>query len=117
MLWNRLRARRLAGLKFRCQHPVGNFILDFYCPMCRLVVEVDGGIHKRTRERDAERTAILESYGYHIVRFTNEQVTGDIDGVLASILRTAHELYASEHGTAEWPLPTRIQNAFTEDEM
>jgi very-short-patch-repair endonuclease len=71
-LWQALRGGKLAGLKFRRQHPVGNFILDFYCAAHKLVVEVDGGIHETQIEYDAARTTELESYGYTIVRFMNE---------------------------------------------
>ena len=63
-LWSALRNRQLQGLRFRCQHPVGNFILDFYCPSCKLVVEVDGTIHDDQIEYDEARTAKLAEYGY-----------------------------------------------------
>ena len=86
-LWQALRGGKLAGLKFRRQHPVGNFILDFYCAAYKLVVEVDGGIHETQIEYDAARTTELESYGYKIVRFTNEVVLHQIETVLAEILQ------------------------------
>ncbi len=63
-LWSSLKGKQLAGLKFRCQHPVGNFILDFYCPAYKLVVEVDGEIHNYQIDRDRARTSKLEEYGY-----------------------------------------------------
>ena len=84
-LWEALRSKQLEGLRFRCQHPVGNFILDFYCPAVRLVVEVDGGIHASQTEYDDARTAKLAEYGYKVLRFSNEQVMNDLPKVLAEI--------------------------------
>ena len=88
-LWQVLRNKQLEGLRFRCQHPVGNFILDFYCPSCKLVVEVDGEIHAYQAEYDDDRTAKLAEYGYKVLRFTNEQVMNDLPKVLAEIRRVA----------------------------
>jgi len=85
LLWSRLRNKRLDGLKFRRQHPLGPFIADFYCAACRLVVEIDGDIHDLQPERDAARTEQFEQYGYRVVRFRNEQVLNDIESVLAAI--------------------------------
>jgi very-short-patch-repair endonuclease len=76
-------------LRFRCQHPVGNFILDFYCPACKLVVEVDGTIHANQTEYDDARTSELAKYGYKVLRFTNEQVMKDLPQVLEEIKRVA----------------------------
>ena len=89
LLWGRLRARQLDGLKFRRQHPIGGCIVDFCCAEARLIAEVDGGIHNAQREWDAERTAMLEAQGYRVIRFGNEAVIGDIDAVLAEIARAA----------------------------
>ncbi|MDJ0567924.1 MAG: DUF559 domain-containing protein [Pleurocapsa sp. MO_192.B19] len=90
-LWEALRNKQLDGLKFRRQHPVGNFILDFYCPACKLVIEVDGKIHDRPSQinRDNARTAKLMEYGYTVLRFRNEQVMKDLPQVLAEIKRVA----------------------------
>ena len=85
LLWNRLRNRQLDGLKFRRQHPIGPFIADFYCAAHRLVVEVDGEIHGRRGEHDRARTEQFERFGYRVIRFRNEQVFGDIEGVLNAI--------------------------------
>ena len=68
-LWNALRGRKLGGLKFRRQHPVGRFILDFFCAEYRLVVEVDGEIHATQIEHDTERTRLLGEFGYRVIRF------------------------------------------------
>ena len=64
LLWEALRNKQLGGLRFRTQHPVGNFILDFYCPSCKLVVEVDGLVHTYQNDYDDARTAKLAEYGY-----------------------------------------------------
>jgi very-short-patch-repair endonuclease len=62
ILWDRLRGRRFQGLKFRRQHPLGRFIVDFYCAEHRLVIELDGGIHRHQQEYDQARTDALQSY-------------------------------------------------------
>ena len=64
VLWGALQKKQVAGLKFRRQHPVGRFVLDFYCPSHKLVVEVDGGVHDAQQDRDAARTEALEAHGY-----------------------------------------------------
>ncbi len=89
ILWKALRNKQLEGLRFRCQHPVGNFILDFYCPSCKLVVEVDGEIHAKQRSYDDARTAKLAEYGYQVLRFTNREVINNLPQVLAEIKRVA----------------------------
>ncbi|NEN91607.1 MAG: endonuclease domain-containing protein [Okeania sp. SIO3H1] len=89
LLWEALRNKQLEGLRFRCQHPVGNFILDFYCPSCKLVVELDGEIHTHQTDYDDDRTAKLVEYGYKVLRFRNEQVIDDLPKVLAEIRRVA----------------------------
>jgi very-short-patch-repair endonuclease len=86
ILWQRLRAKRLNGLKFRRQHPLGPFIADLYCHAHRLVIEIDGGIHATTVERDQARTEQFEAYGYRVIRFSNEQVEQDIEAVLNQIM-------------------------------
>ena len=86
-LWNELRAHRLMGLGFRRQLPVGPYIVDFACPEFRLVVEVDGSHHGETTSYDQSRTVYLNHCGWHVVRFWNSDVLGDIDGVCAHIVR------------------------------
>ncbi len=90
-LWEALRGKKLAGLKFRFQHPLGQFVLDFYCASCKLAVELDGGIHEHRAEEDAARTAHLEAYGYRVIRFRNEQVLTNLPAVLEAILTAAQE--------------------------
>ena len=70
LLWSALRNRRLASRKFRRQHPVGRFILDFYCHEERLAVEVDGPVHETQRQVDGERQQILESMGIRFLQHT-----------------------------------------------
>ena len=84
-LWDALRAKRLGGLRFRAQHPVGRFVLDFYCPACKLGIELDGSVHDGQAGQDAARTAFLAAYGYRVLRFTNDQVMTELPAVLARI--------------------------------
>ena len=88
-LWARLRARRLAGLKFRRQFPVAGFVADFVCLEAKLVVEVDGGQHAEREAEDRHRTAVLTEAGFHVVRFWNDDVLKSLGFVLEEILRTA----------------------------
>jgi very-short-patch-repair endonuclease len=83
-LWNRLRARAVRGFKFVRQEPIGRYVADFVCRERRLVVEVDGGQHAESR-RDAARDRFLEARGYRVLRFWNNDVNGNIDGVLETI--------------------------------
>jgi len=89
VLWEALKGRQVAGLKFRCQHPVGPFILDFYCPARKLVVEVDGGVHDGQAEYDAARTQQLNDYGYQVLRFRNDEVLNKLDSVLERVRQVA----------------------------
>ena len=84
-IWGRLRDRRFNGLKFRRQHPVDRFIVDFICPEKSLVLEIDGPIHLSTQAEDREREKILASYGLRVLRFSNEDVLEGLDGVLEKI--------------------------------
>jgi adenine-specific DNA-methyltransferase len=82
-LWYALRDRRFEGWKFRRQVSLGPYVVDFLCHSARLIVEVDGGQH--SAEVDARRTAFLESQGYRVIRFWNNDVWGNIDGVLQAL--------------------------------
>jgi very-short-patch-repair endonuclease len=84
-LWERLRNRRLNGLKFRRQHPLGPFVADFYCPAHRLVVELDGDIHDKQIDAYLVRAQKIMDHGYSIIRFKNDEIENDIETVLASI--------------------------------
>jgi very-short-patch-repair endonuclease len=84
-LWQRLRREQVMGYKFRRQHPIERFIVDFYCPQAWLVIEVDGDIHEMQQEADALRQAYLESLGLRVLRFRNEEVLRHIDAVIERI--------------------------------
>ncbi|WP_300433945.1 leucine--tRNA ligase [Christiangramia sp.] len=84
LLWNNLRNRNL-GYKFRQQHLIDHFIVDFVCLSKRLVVEVDGTIHDSQVQEDRERTQIIERKGFKVIRFRDEEVIGDIEAVLEKI--------------------------------
>ena len=84
-LWQHLRNRQMCGVKFRRQHAISRFIVDFYAPQARLVIEVDGGIHVHRQEEDAVRQATLENLNLRVLRFTNEQVLNEMEAVLESI--------------------------------
>jgi very-short-patch-repair endonuclease len=88
-LWTLLKSKQLEGRKFRRQHSVGNYILDFYCPFERLCVELDGAHHftEEGMKYDEERTAYLNSVSIHVVRFENKLVFDDPQGVLDEIKR------------------------------
>ena len=88
-LWLQLRGRRLAGLKFRRQVPIAGFIADFLCEEAKLIVEVDGGQHAEPSRSDMERTRIMQDAGFSVLRFWNNEVLANIDGVLQRILETA----------------------------
>jgi very-short-patch-repair endonuclease len=89
LLWSYLRNKKLAGFKFRRQHPIWIFIADFYCHEVKLVVELDGGIHKEVEQKewDENRTAEIDRLEIKVVRFTNEEVLGNIKEVLKQIKR------------------------------
>ena len=89
-LWHQLRNRRLGGFKFRRQATVGYHVVDLLCAEKRLIVELDGGQH--SPEVDALRTARLEALGYRVIRFWNNDVLGNLDGVLETILREAESM-------------------------
>ncbi|KAB0265278.1 endonuclease domain-containing protein [Microvirga brassicacearum] len=88
VLWRAVRNRSLARWKFRRQHVVDRFIVDFICLDARLIVEVDGATHSMDSELayDAERTHILESCGFHVLRITNAEILANIDDVMETIL-------------------------------
>lgn len=80
-LWHRINRRQLAGAKFRRQQVLGPYIVDFVCLEKRLILEVDGGQHGERVERDNERTVWLEEQGFQVLRFWNNEVLGNIEGV------------------------------------
>ncbi|MBI1776236.1 MAG: endonuclease domain-containing protein [Proteobacteria bacterium] len=84
VLWRRIRFRQLHGLRFRRQHPVPPYIVDFACLEMGLVVEIDGGQHAMGPRENA-RTAFLEKVGWRVLRFWNNEVLANIEGVLERI--------------------------------
>jgi very-short-patch-repair endonuclease len=83
-LWSALKNRQLSGVKFRRQHGIGNYVVDFYCPALNLAIEVDGESHYRKsgKKHDKKRNQFLNSLNIKIIRFTNEQIFKNFDGVL-----------------------------------
>lgn len=86
-LWYHLRNRNVIGHKFRQQHPLPPFIVDFVCIEKRLIVELDGGQHLEQIAQDDVRTARLQSLGYHVIRFWNDDALIRTDFVLAEVVR------------------------------
>lgn len=85
-LWEKLRAKRLDGWKFRHQSPLGPFVPDFCCPAAKLIVELDGSQHGEREAYDEARTRFLEREGYRVLRFWNVDVDQNLEGVLTLIL-------------------------------
>ena len=88
LIWHRLRARRFHGYYFRRQVPIDRFVVDFLCVSENLIIEIDGGQHAENSEYDNERTIVLNDRGYRVIRFWNNEVLENIDGVLMLILKT-----------------------------
>ena len=89
-LWKSLQHSKLEGMKFRRQHSIGRYVVDFYCPEYRLAIELDGEGHFNSikGEYDARRTAYLNSLNVHVLRFENRTVFDNLQGVLETIRRT-----------------------------
>jgi len=84
-LWSRLRQKQIEGFRFRRQRPVGPYIVDFICLNAGLVLEVDGGQHNEPSEYETHRTQFLEEEGFRVLRFWNNDVLANFDGVLEVI--------------------------------
>ena len=98
-LWTRLRAHRMADAHFRNQHAIGNYIVDFCAPRKKLVIELDGSQDLEQVEYDVERTAFLESKGYKVLRFWNNEVMNNIDLVLNVIWDALDKQMDNEHNS------------------
>ena len=96
LLWQRLRNRQLAEVKFRRQAPIGRYIVDFASFEKKLIIELDGGQHTLQRDDDSTRTKWLESEGFRVLRFWNYQVFEDLDTVLEVIWNALHNKDRSE---------------------
>ncbi len=103
LLWSQIRAKRLGGYKFRRQHPMGKYIVDFVCLERGLVIELDGGQHTEpeTKEYDSERDNWLKKEGYTMLRFWDNEIFQNMEGVLEVI-----RVHCSEHPPLS-PLPSR----------
>ena len=94
LLWSRLRVKQLSGLKFRRQYSIGPFAVDFYCPELKLAIELDGESHSQEEslQRDAERQGYIEGFGIRFLRFTNNEIYDNLEGVLMEIARIAGKI-------------------------
>ncbi|MGL4513434.1 MAG: endonuclease domain-containing protein [Lacipirellulaceae bacterium] len=101
ILWQVLRNRQIAGLKFRRQHPIESFVVDFCCSEAAIVVEVDGRSHDGQGAYDAARQRRLEEIGVRVLRVSNDDVLGNLEGVLTMIASAA-----SSGGAAPSPSPS-----------
>ena len=93
VLWSRLRGKQLLGVQFYRQRPIGEYIVDFFAPKTKLVVEVDGSQHMRTRqaEKDKHRDTHLAAVGLRVLRFNSREVLEETDAVVEVIYRTLAE--------------------------
>jgi len=98
MLWRALKELPIEGTHFRRQAPIGPYIVDFFCPAKRLIIELDGGHHNddATAERDSKRQAWLGQEGYRVIRFWNSDMIGDLNAVLDRIYVEVHGALDSE---------------------
>ncbi len=102
-LWLALKNRQVEGLKFRRQHGIGPYIVDFYCDQLKLIIEVDGCIHSRkdVSEYDHVRSQFLEDNEYKILRFTNQEIEIDLSRVLGAIVSALPSIYGGVRGGVE----------------
>jgi very-short-patch-repair endonuclease len=96
-LWKVLRGRQFSGHKFRRQHPFGDYVLDFVCLENKLIIEVDGGQHCSQSEYDEVRTKRLQSAGFHVLRFWNNEVLEEFEAVKDKIWMAIQELLPHPH--------------------
>jgi very-short-patch-repair endonuclease len=100
-LWFVLRKRQRGGARFRRQHPIGPFVVDFCAPCLKLVIEVDGSQHIDLHAYDQQRTAYLAAHGYRVLRFWNNQVMDDLNAVVIAIENAIDELLELKNNQAE----------------
>ncbi|MBI4429844.1 MAG: endonuclease domain-containing protein [Ignavibacteriales bacterium] len=93
ILWSKRKGKQMSGYKFRRQVSVGPFVIDFYCPSQKVAIEIDGESHfvGGAPREDAERQRWIEQFGVRFIRFTNDEIRGNLDGVLMSIEQTLAE--------------------------
>ncbi len=106
-LWSHLRNRQLNGIKFRRQHPIDRFIIDFYCAEAKLCIEVDGDSHAEPDQikYDQARAEWLNDCGYTVIRFTNREVFNQIEAVLLQIAAACRRLVSPSPGASRPPSP------------
>lgn len=104
IMWNALRGKKLDGIKFRRQQPIGYFVVDFYNSVNRLVVEVDGPIHASQKEADAARQEILEMLGLHVLRIKTELAEKNLATALALVRNSIYEIQQNKNSTIPSPL-------------
>ena len=97
-LWSVLRGKKLNGVKFRRQHAIGSFIVDFVSIKQKLVIELDGSQHLEQDDYAVERTKYLNAQGYKVIRFWNNQVENELDGVIRAIENVLNEIEPDGYG-------------------
>jgi very-short-patch-repair endonuclease len=103
LFWQAVRNRQLGGYKFRFQHSIYPYIVDFACVQAKLIVELDGGQH--SEERDAGRTKALEAHGWRVMRCWNNDVIANLEGVLTAVLGVLEERASQGRRPSPNPLP------------
>ena len=99
LLWNALKGKQMPGYDFHRQKPIDHFVVDFYCPMLKLVLEIDGVTHDGKEKEDDIRQKTLESFGLSVLRFRDEEVKRDLDGVLNSVRERIENEIQKSKGT------------------
>ncbi|ODS34002.1 MAG: methyltransferase [Candidatus Scalindua rubra] len=100
ILWSKLKGKQLNGLKFRRQYGINNYVVDFYCPELRLAIEVDGDVHSYNSRinYDKQRQRDIEALGIKVLRYTNNDVIKNLEGVLNDIITTTSHSPPSQGG-------------------
>lgn len=96
ILWSKLSNKQIDGLRFRKQHPIDRYIVDFYCYEIKLIIEIDGGIHDSQKEYDENRDHYLTANKYNILRFSDEEIKHSTNDVLDKIRKSASEIKKAE---------------------
>jgi very-short-patch-repair endonuclease len=95
-VWEVLRNRKLQNLKFRRQHVIEGFVVDFYCREIHLAIEIDGKVHDKQKDYDMHRQRLIEERGVNFIRITNEEINKDIEFILAKINRAKSSFLPAE---------------------
>ncbi len=97
LLWSRLRRGQIHGHRFRRQHPIANYVVDFYCVDANLIIEVDGNSHIGQKQHDRDRQNHLESLGYRVLRVTNDDILKEIDSVVEGVAHAVKHAADDRH--------------------